>query len=246
MTDWIVADWPAPDRIVAGTTTREGGVSKGVYASLNLGAHVGDNSAAVSGNRRRFLESSGLDAEPGWLNQVHGTNVQVVGEATLHEADAVVSRGEPVAVLTADCLPILLCAMDGSEFAAVHGGWRGLAAGIVTATLAKMNTHPGDLLAWLGPAISRNAFEVGGEVRDAFVSQVAAARDAFVPNERNRWQADLYLLARLQLEAAGLQSISGGSWCTYGEADRFFSYRRDGQCGRMATFVARKKIRSTA
>ena len=244
MTGWIVADWPAPDGIVAGTTTRNGGVSDGVYASLNLGAHVGDNPSAVAENRRRFVASSGLGVEPGWLPQVHGTNVQFVGEAPLSEADAVVSRGEPVAVLTADCLPILLCAKSGDEFAAVHAGWRGLAAGVVHATLTKMQTAPGDLLAWLGPAISQSAFEVGDEVRAAFVDKDARADASFLPNERGRWQADLYALARLQLEA--VHAVHGGGSCTHADASRFFSYRRDGQCGRMATFVGHEKIRSTA
>lgn len=237
--EWIRADWPAPPGIVAGTTTRRGGVSEGVYASLNLGAHVGDDAQRVARNRRRFLTACGLAAEPAWLAQVHGTTVQVAGDETPAEADAAIARGPGavVAVLTADCLPIVLCADDGIEVAAIHAGWRGLAAGIIAATLARMNTPPERLLAWLGPAISQSAFEVGDEVRAAFVSADAAAAACFEPNQRGRWQADLYALAGLQLDAAGVSAVHGGGLCTFSDSGRFFSYRRDGRCGRMATFI---------
>jgi YfiH family protein len=240
--EWIRAEWPAPPGIVAGTTTRRGGVSEGAYASMNLGAHVGDNTQRVAENRRCFVRECGLAAEPGWLTQVHGTAVQVVGDETPGEADAAIARdpGAVVAVLTADCLPILLCADDGMEVAAIHAGWRGLAAGIVAATIARMNTPPERLLAWLGPAISQPAFEVGGEVRAAFMSADAALAACFQPNQRGRWQADLYALAGLQLDAAGVSAVHGGGLCTFDDSDRFFSYRRDGQCGRMATFIQRR------
>ena len=237
MTGWIKADWPAPEGIVAGSTLRTGGTSSGAYESLNLGAHVGDDPGAVRENRRRFLQVTGLVHEPDWLTQVHGVHVHVAGEGEAGEADAVISRGETIAVLTADCLPVLLCATTGDEFAAIHGGWRSLAADIVNATLSKMRTRPEKLIAWLGPAISQPAFEVGAEVRAAFLALDAACDTCFEANERGRWQADLYSLARRQLEAAGLSAISGGEWCTYTDAERFFSYRRDGQCGRMATFI---------
>ncbi len=240
---WITADWPAPDTVVAGTTTRAGGVSAGVFESLNLGVHVGDDPAAVAENRGRFVAMCDLPGEPGWLTQVHGTAVSVAGETDAAESDAAIARDPAtvVAVLTADCLPILLCARSGAEVAAIHGGWRGLAAGVVTTTLSRMATAPDGLMAWLGPAISQAAFEVGGEVRQAFVDREAAAAACFEPNERGRWQADLYGLARLQLRAAGVSAVYGGEHCTNRDPDRFFSYRRDGQCGRMASFVCRKR-----
>ena len=240
--DWIPADWPVPGNIVAGTTTRVGGVSAGVFESLNLGAHVGDDAAAVVENRDRFVTMCGLPDEPDWLTQVHGTAVNVPGE-TNAAADAAIDRrpATVVAVLTADCLPILLCDESGEEVAAIHGGWRGLAAGIITATLSRMASAPGALIAWLGPAISQSAFEVGDEVRKAFVDLDVAAGACFVPNERSRWQADLYGLARLQLRAAGVGAVYGGEYCTYRDSGRFFSYRRDGECGRMASFVCRKR-----
>jgi YfiH family protein len=243
MSLWIKAGWPAPDHIVAGTSTRRGGVSAGRYRSLNLGNHVGDDERCVTENRRLLVDACGLPCEPGWLNQVHGCAVAVSGETGPAEADATIARnaGDPLAVLTADCLPVLLCADDGSEIAAIHGGWRGLAAGVVVATLARMNTPPARLMAWLGPAISQAAFEVGGEVRDAFIDDDSGAESCFIANQRGRWQADLYGLARRQLGRAGVRAVFGGSYCTYTDSDRFFSYRRDGQCGRMASFVCRKR-----
>jgi YfiH family protein len=240
-TDWIEADWPAPAGIIAGTTTRRGGVSAGAYHSMNLGAHVADEPDRVAENRRRFVADLGLGVEPDWLTQVHGTAVCVAGATEPVEADAAIARGPgtTAAVLTADCLPILLCADSGDETAAIHAGWRGLAAGIVAATISRMQTRPEHLLAWLGPAISQPAFEVGDEVRAAFVAADAGAHDCFLPNERGRWQADLYALARRRLGAAGVSAVHGGGFCTFRDSDRFFSYRRDGQCGRMATFIHR-------
>lgn len=243
---WIPADWPAPDNVVAGTTIRVGGVSADTYESLNLGAHVGDDPVAVAENRDRFVAMCDLPGEPGWLTQVHGTSVNVAGESYAGEpakADATIARDPRIviAVLTADCLPILLCAENGEELAAIHAGWRGLAAGVVAATLSRMATLPDRLMAWLGPAISQSAFEVGDEVRQTFVDQQEAASACFEPNQRGRWQADLYGLARLQLRTAGVGAVHGGGLCTYGDAGRFFSYRRDGQCGRMASFIFRKR-----
>ena len=241
--DWIPADWPAPDNVVAGTTIRVGGASTGVFESLNLGAHVGDDPAAVAENRSRFVTMRDLPGEPDWLTQVHGTAVRVAGEPSAAEADAAIARhpAAVVAVLTADCLPILLCARSGDEIAAIHGGWRGLAAGVITSTLSRMATAPDALMAWLGPAISQSAFEVGDEVRQAFVDLDAAAGECFESNEQGRWQADLYGLARLQLRMAGVGAVYGGEYCTHGDSSRFFSYRRDGECGRMASFVCRKR-----
>ena len=238
---WLRAEWPAPPGIVAGTTTRGGGVSAGAYASMNLGGHVGDDPQRVAGNRRRFVAACGLGAEPDWLMQVHGTAVRIAGEAAPLEADAAISReaGATVAVLTADCLPILLCATSGDEIAAIHAGWRGLVAGVIEATISRMKTSPEHLLAWLGPAISQPAFEVGGEVRTAFIETDPGAVSCFVANERGRWQADLYALAGRRLGAAGVRAVHGGGLCTFADRERFFSFRRDGQCGRMATFIHR-------
>lgn len=241
----IAADWDA-DHAVAGTTTRTGGVSEGAYRSLNLGAHVGDRLENVAENRRRLVEHAGLPAEPLWLRQVHGSEVVCAGDAATRaappEADAIVSRdgSHVLGILTADCLPIVLCSVAGNEIAALHCGWRSLSGGIVAATIGRMASRPGDLSAWLGPAISQRAFEVGDEVRDAFLAGIEDAASCFRANAAGRWQADLYGLARLYLGAAGIGRISGGGLCTVADAGRFFSYRRDGRCGRMATFVFKK------
>jgi polyphenol oxidase len=238
---WLEADWPAPPGVVAGTTLRVGGVSRGPYASLNLGAHAGDDPEAVRTNRRRFVEACGLPAEPPWLRQVHGTHVVAEGAEPDQPADAIVSDrpGAVCAVLTADCLPVVFASGDGGEIAAAHAGWRGLAAGVLEAAVAALTAPAKDVLAWLGPAISQAAFEVGGEVREVFVQGDPGAAGCFRQNERGRWQADLYGLARLRLERCGVTQVFGGGRCTFGEPDAFFSYRRDGQCGRLATFVYR-------
>lgn len=243
MTHWLRADWPAPAGIVAGTTYRYGGVSDGSWRSFNLGAHVGDSGAAVSENRRLFRDRCGLPGEPRWLQQVHGTTVVIEPAAnTTPEADAAVTHtnGLVCAVLTADCLPVALTTRDGTALGLAHAGWRGLAAGVLERTVAALDAPPGDVLAWLGPAISQPAFEVGDEVRDEFVSLDESAAACFAENAAGRWQADLYGLARLRLAAAGVNEVHGGGRCTFAEPDAFFSYRRDGQCGRMATFIYRR------
>lgn len=240
---WLPAEWPSPPPgVVAGTTLRRGGFSQGPYASLNLGAHVGDDPAAVGRNRERVREACGLPAEPAWLNQVHGIGVVEARPGPgAPEADGAVTdrAGVVCAVLTADCLPVVLAARDGSRVAVAHAGWRGLADGILEATVAAMAVPAGRLLAWFGPAISQRAFEVGGEVRGRFIEDDAGAAGCFVANDRGRWQADLYGLARRRLERCGIAAIGGGNRCTFSEPDDFFSYRRDGQCGRLATFVFR-------
>ncbi|MBT8090473.1 MAG: peptidoglycan editing factor PgeF [Gammaproteobacteria bacterium] len=211
---WIPADWPAPDSIIAGTTLRNGDI-----ASLRL------------------------PGEPCWLKQVHGADVVAVGHYdSPPDADASVGRqvGDVCVVRTADCLPVLFCATDGSEIAAAHAGWRGLAAGVLEATIAEMGHAPRDLLAWMGPAISQPAFEVGGEVRDALMAQDPGAAACFVANSRGRWQADLYKLASRRLSALGVSRLYGGGFCTYADTERFFSYRRKPDCGRMISFVARR------
>ena len=216
--DWIRADWPAPPTLVAGTSTRHGGVSRGRYESLNLGAHVGDDADAVARNRRRLIKECQIPNEPRWLRQVHGDRVVADDfDKPPAAADASVSsRGDDVLVImSADCLPVVLFAASGNQIAAAHCGWRSLSAGILDKTVSAMECDPSNVHAWLGPAISQVAFEVGDEVRDAFVSMRGAAADYFEHNARGRWQADLYGLARLQLRAAGA-------------------------CGRMATFIFRR------
>ncbi|MDH3747474.1 MAG: peptidoglycan editing factor PgeF [Gammaproteobacteria bacterium] len=238
----IAAEWPAT-HVVACSTTRTGGVSDGVYASLNLGAHVGDRKEAVAENRRRLVACCDLPSEPLWLNQVHGSYVIYSGAPAFREttpnADAIVSRDgrDVLGILTADCLPIMLCSTSRSEIAAMHCGWRSLSAGIVAETINSMASDPSELLAWLGPAISQPAFEVGDEVRDIFLAGIENAATCFEPNDNGRWQADLYGLASLYLAAAGVERAYGGGHCTYTDEERFFSHRRDGQCGRLATLI---------
>lgn len=240
---WIPADWPITDTVAAGTTLRTGGASKGGFDSLNLAGHVGDDPVSVQDNRRRFELDCALPSEPRWLRQAHGTNVVIASPTPVRaEADAAITRdtGVVCAVLTADCLPVVIAADDGAEVAAAHAGWRGLCAGILEETVAAMNTAPERLLAWFGPAISKPAFEVGSEVREQFLDRDNAAADFFSQNERGRWQADLYGLARLHLKSCGVTQVFGGGLCTHAAKDRFFSYRRDGPCGRMATFIFRR------
>jgi YfiH family protein len=241
--DIIEASWPAPSHIVAGTTLRSGGVSLDTWSSLNLAAHVDDDPAAVEENRSRFALDCNLPGEPVWLNQVHSNRAALERPPDANDGcDALVTRtaGKVCAVLTADCLPVLFCAKDGSEIAAAHAGWRGLCDGVLEATLNVMQTAPGSIIAWLGPAISQEAFEVGPEVRRQFLDKDAQADGCFQMNARGRYQADLYAIARHRLASAGVSSVTGGEYCTFADPDRFFSYRRDGQCGRMASFVYRQ------
>lgn len=234
----IVPDWPAPANVGALQTTRRGGVSREPYASLNLGDHVGDDPGAVLANRRAL--AAALPGEPVWLAQVHGTAVADAATARAgDEADAIVARipRRVCVVLTADCLPILLCDRRGTVVAAVHAGWRGLAAGVVEAAVAAMGVPGGDLLAWLGPAIGGERFEVGAEVRAAFVAADAGAAAAFRPRGADKWLADLEALARRRLERLGLPPAYGGGRCTAADSEAFFSYRRDGRTGRLGSFV---------
>ena len=237
----IKPDWPAADGIEVASSTRVGGVSIGPYESLNVGAHVGDELRHVAENRRRLAAVSSLPGEPRWLQQVHGIDVVRDPQVGV-EADAAYTNTNEVvlAVQTADCLPVVIVAGDGSELACAHAGWRGLAAGVLENTLKQFSAAPKSLLAWLGPAISQQAFEVGDEVREAFVAGDPEAESCFRANDAGRWQADLYGLARLRLRAAGIGRVYGGEFCTYTDAERFFSYRRDGQCGRMVTLVWRR------
>jgi polyphenol oxidase len=242
-------DWPLPPGVGAAFTTRLGGVSVPPWDSFNVGAHVGDAPTDVAANRARLVSLLGLRAEPAWLSQVHGVEVAdpdcglaAPGPVT---ADAAVTSGaRPCVIMVADCLPVLFASADGRRLGAAHAGWRGLAAGVLERTVAALGVPAGELTAWLGPAISQRHFEVGPEVRDAFVTAEPGAADFFVPNLRERWQADLIGLARRKLEKIGLRSVHGGQWCTYGDERRFFSHRRDGhhgsgRTGRMAALIWR-------
>ncbi len=234
----FVPDWPAPAAVRALQTLRTGGVSAAPWASFNLGTHVGDAPGHVAANRARL--GSLLPAPPLWLNQVHGTAVADADAAAgLPDADAAVSRlpGRVCAVMTADCLPVLLCDCDGTVVGAVHAGWRGLCAGVIEATVAAMRVPPERLLAWLGPAIGPATFEVGDEVRAAFVAHDAQAAAAFRAAAPGKWLADIFLLARQRLARAGVGAVHGGGQCTVADEVRFFSYRREGTTGRMATLI---------
>jgi len=236
----IRPDWPAPANVRAASSTRRGGVSNGTYASLNLGEHVGDDAKAVAENRKRLLKAVTLKQQPFWLQQVHGARVaKLDGSPVCEPADAAVS-GMPrqaCAVMTADCMPVLFCDRAGSLVAAAHAGWRGLAAGVLEATIAAMQMPAGEMLAWLGPAIGPDVYEVGDEVRAAFVGRDVRAERAFRPHGDGKWLCDLYKLTRQRLSLAGVDHIYGGGYCTYTDKERFFSYRRDGECGRMATLI---------
>jgi polyphenol oxidase len=240
---WLNADWPAPPGVRAVSTYRSGGSSAAPYASLNLGDHVGDDPAMVADNRRALAAAVGLPAEPRWLTQVHGVNVADLDASGPHfPADAAITR-RPLrvcAILTADCLPILFAAESGDTVAAAHAGWRGLSAGVIEATVRAMGDSPHRLIAWLGPAIGPKHFEVGSEVCEAFLAGEPKDGEAFVRNERGRFMADLYLLARRRLERLGISRIYGGGECTYSGEDRYFSYRRDGATGRQATLIWRE------
>lgn len=263
----IEPDWPAPPAVRAVFTLRTGGVSAAPFDSLNLGAGLGDSPEAIAENRRRLREHLRLPAEPAWLEQVHGVDVTDLSDVSamggadvtatagsgapttavgvpaagkaLLRADASVARrpGQVCAIRVADCMPVVFAARDGSAVGAAHAGWRGLAGGVLEATVARLGVPASQLLAWMGPAIGSQHFEVGDDVRTAFVANDERSGLAFVENSRGRWQCDLYALARRRLSALGIGTIYGGGWCTFADADRFFSYRRDGQCGRMAALV---------
>lgn len=236
----IVPDWPAPATVHAVTTTRQGGVSRGAYTSMNPAMHVGDDPQAVAANRTRLQQRLGLPAAPVWLQQVHGnTVVDAAAARDTPAADAVYAcrSGLVCGVLTADCLPVLLCDRAGECVAAVHAGWRGLAGGVIERAVQALQRPQDALLAWLGPAISAAAYTVGDEVRDTFTTHDPRAAEAFTPAAGRGWHADLYRLARQRLADCGVTRIYGGEYCSYGEPDRFFSYRRDGTCGRMASLI---------
>jgi hypothetical protein len=237
--EFVVPEWPAPANVRAAVTTRQGGVSTGRFDSLNLAAHVGDDAESVAENRRRLRAALALPGEPAWLSQVHGPEVAVLPGALPAGADAAVTfaRGVVCAVLVADCLPVFLAGSDGDRVGIAHAGWRGLAAGVVEATVAALATEPARLVAWLGPCIGPRAFEVGPEVRAAFVAGDAAAAADFRPGRAGRFMADLPALARRRLAAAGVAGVHGSGLCTHADPARFYSYRRDGATGRMAALA---------
>lgn len=232
--------WPAPPGVRAAFTLRSGGVSAPPYASLNLGTHVGDTQDCVAENRRRVAGALGLPSQPAWLEQMHGTRVV---DLDRHEgdarADAAFTRrpGRVCVVQVADCLPVLLAARAAGAVAAAHAGWRGLVAGVLEATVRALAVPASELVAWLGPAIGTAHFEVGAEVREAFLAHDVRAACAFSANARGRWQCDLVGLATARLQALGITTVAGGEYCTYTDARRFFSYRRDGRTGRSAALI---------
>ncbi|CCE22909.1 peptidoglycan editing factor PgeF [Methylotuvimicrobium alcaliphilum] len=237
---WLKPDWPAPANVFAATTLRSGGFSTGSFQSLNPAMHVGDNPELVLKNRQRIIGMLDLPNAPVWLNQVHGKTVVDASQVnTLVEADASFSHepGVVCTVLTADCLPVLLCSRDGRSVAAVHAGWRGLLAGVIVESVKAMKTL--DLLVWLGPAIGPDAFEVGDDVRTAFVESNERYADGFRAVAKGKWLADIYCLARINLALAGIESVYGGQFCTLSDVERFYSFRRDKETGRMASLIWR-------
>jgi YfiH family protein len=238
MIDWIVPEWPAPSNVRSLITTRSGGFSSGVFARLNLGLHVDDDPQAVRRNRALLREF--LPGEPRWLLQVHGTRVVEAQDVleTIHADGSYTSRpGIICAVLTADCLPVLLCDDEGTRVAIAHAGWRGLSSGVLEAVVGALAIAPQRLLAYFGPAIGPQAFEVGALVRDAFTASDPEAATAFIRNRHDKWLADLYLLATQRLHRLGVKRVFGGGYCTYSDPARFFSYRRERATGRMASLI---------
>lgn len=235
---WLAADWPAPQWVRTCVTTRQLGSSQGPWKGFNLGDHVGDDPVYVAANRAELVRE--VSCRPAWLTQTHGTAVVRADPQCISEADAAWTDEAGVActIMTADCLPVFFCDRAGTRVAAAHAGWRGLLDGVLENTLGALAVEPTEVLAWLGPAIGPQAFEVGAEVRDAFVQADPAAASAFVPSGRaDHYLADIYQLARQRLHAWGVLSISGGDHCTVNDPLRFYSYRRDGQTGRMASLV---------
>ena len=235
--DLIFPDWPAPANVKSLQTTRRGGFGVVPYNSLNLGSHVQDNPLTVAQNRQ--LLSRYLPSEPVWLNQVHGVEVVDAAQCEcIPDADASFSHQNQVVcvTMTADCLPILLCDRKGTVVAAVHAGWRSLCDGVIEAAVKKMQAPPADLMAWLGPAIGPDAFEVGAEVRAAFIAKDAQSELAFTPRS-DKWMGNLYLIAKQRLANLGVNAVYGGEECTYSQPEKYFSFRRDAVTGRMATLI---------
>ncbi len=241
--NFITPNWPAPKNIRAYTTTRSGGVSQAPYDSFNLAAHGGDDLEAVQKNRALLKETLNLPNEPAWLSQNHTTiAVEITANYQKQEADASFAReaNQVCVVMTADCLPLLVCNQAGTEIAAIHAGWRGLADGVIEATIKKLNSDPKDLLVWLGPAMGPAHYQVGSDTRDAFLKHDPKAESGFYQQDATHWLLDMYHIARQRLHALGITAIYGGGHCTYTEQDKFFSYRRAAKTGRMATLIWRQ------
>ena len=233
------ADWPAAKNIRALTTTRIGGASRGVYSSLNLADHVGDELSDVEKNRQTLVRQLNIK-QPVWLKQVHGVQVADAATAKHHdEADAVYTdlADTVCAVMTADCLPLLFCNQQATKVAAAHAGWRGLVDGVIESTVETLQEKPENIMVWLGPAIGAECFEVGQDVFDAFVSVDAKAKQAFVKTDATHFLADIYQLARLRLQKLGIEKIYGGGLCTYTDEQRFYSFRKNKTTGRMASMI---------
>lgn len=236
-------DWPLPRGVRAAFTTRNGGTSPAPWDSFNLAGHVGDAAEVVAANRAQLVSQLALPSEPAWLNQVHGSEVvdldsrQFSGGPVTGDASITGSTARVCVILVADCLPVLFATRDGRRIGAAHAGWRGLAGGVLEATVKALAVDPSTLTAWLGPAISRDHFEVGADVRYAFLGSDPGTAPLFAPNSRGRWQADLVGLARRHLERLGVGLVAGGHWCTYADRTHFYSYRRDGGGGRMAALI---------
>jgi YfiH family protein len=256
---WITADWPAPANIHALTTLRTGGVSQDTFFSLNPANHVNDDNDRVNKNRQIISDMLQLPSEPVWLDQIHGNQaVEAIETGVLKSADAsyTAKSGVVCAIMTADCLPLLICSSDGLHVAAIHAGWRGLLTGVIANTIMALeisynvSSSRGDfrdnfdfrdnLLVWLGPAIGPNRFEVGSEVRDAYLVKSVEFASAFKEQASDKWLADIYKLARIELAFLGVNNVYGGTHCTFTEQEQFYSYRRDKQTGRMATLIWRE------
>jgi len=239
---YISPDWDAPNQVRALSTTRHGGISQSPWDTYNLAFHVGDDKAAVESNRAKLKLDLKTTYAPAWLNQVHGNNVVVADSKTrLLDADAAITNvnGLPLVIMTADCLPILLCDQYANQVAAVHAGWRGMTKGVISELVARFDAAPNQLLAWMGPAISANCYQVRDDVYHLMTANQPSAHACFTRCEQDRtaWKLDLYSLARMHLNQLGITAISGGEYCTYSDDDRFYSYRRDGQTGRMVSAI---------
>lgn len=236
----IAANWPAPKNITAFTTTRNGGVSKAPYDTFNLAAHADDNVEHVLENRKRLRENFKLPNEPAWLQQTH-SNIAVYIDDDFKKCEADASytdqKNQVCVVMTADCLPILITNKQGTEIAAIHAGWQGLAKGIIEATIKKLKSDPNDLMAWLGPAIGPNVFEVGADVHELFINHDVKAESGFTPFAKDKWLMNIYHLGTQRLNDVGVTQIYGGDYCTYSEPEKFFSYRREKVTGRMVSLI---------
>lgn len=242
MTDssWIEAEWPVPEWVRAGYTSRQGGHSKGAYRSLNLARHVADDPSDVKSNREKLMELLDLPAEPLWLNQIHGASLINAGDWLPDcEADAMTSTGtnQICVVLTADCLPLLLCDPLEHRIAAVHVGWRGFARKIIEQSLNAFQGKRENIIAWIGPHIHAHNYEVGNNVRKECTQAVEGTEFAFKASTKDKWLADLSALVRHVLKQEGVESIHESKRCVFDDAGSFYSYRRDGECGRMASMI---------